>query len=210
MRLPRMLLHGGIGRAAQPSLSANCGNLRSSASSRHFARRERRAKFGRHCQLGGKRFPPNLNFRWHFFQRRGETETPLAFRSALLSLAHATYPRMEQMALDSLSLERLLSLAQEMSVSLPATKEDDLKSLKVARCIQAHFNLQQGPRVAACRGFLEDEDKPECQEPVQACTSFVRSPHGRDGAGQQRERERRSGTPPPSMWRFPVTCFKCS
>ncbi|CAN0236321.1 unnamed protein product [Lampetra fluviatilis] len=116
-----MLLHGGIGRAAQPSLSANCGNLRSSASSRHFARRERRAKFGRHCQLGGKRFPPNLNFRWHFFQ------------SALLSLAHATYPRMEQMALDSLSLERLLSLAQEMSVSLPATKEDDLKSLKQYR-----------------------------------------------------------------------------
>ncbi|CAM9861836.1 unnamed protein product [Lampetra planeri] len=86
---------------------------------------------------------------------------------------------MEQTVLDSLALGRLLSLVQEMGVSLPATKEDDLTSLKVARCIEAHFNLQQWPGVAAYTGFSEDDDKPERQEPVQACALFVRSPRGK-------------------------------
>ncbi|CAN0090048.1 unnamed protein product [Lampetra planeri] len=89
---------------------------------------------------------------------------------------------MEQRALDSLALERLLSLAEEMGVSLAATEEDELTSLKVAQCIQAHFNLQRWPGVAACVGFSKDE--PEHKEPVQACTSFVRSPRGKNGAGQ--------------------------
>ncbi|CAN0202662.1 unnamed protein product [Lampetra planeri] len=100
-------------------------------------------------------------------RRWGETETPLAFHSALLSLAHTAYPQMEQTVLDSLVLERLLSLAQEMSVSLAATEEDDLTSLKVARSIQAHFNLQRWPGVAACVGFSEDEDELEHQELMQ-------------------------------------------
>ncbi|CAN0032244.1 unnamed protein product [Lampetra planeri] len=108
---------------------------------------------------------------------------PLAFRSALLSLAHAAYPRMEQVALKSVVLERLLSLAQEMNVFLPATEEEDLTSLKVVRCIQAHFNLQWWAEVATCTGFLEYEDEPELQEPAQACTSLIWSPHERVGAG---------------------------
>ncbi|CAM9291465.1 unnamed protein product [Lampetra fluviatilis] len=40
------------------------------------------------------------------------------------------------------------------------------------------------PGVAACAVFSEDKDKPEHQEPEQACASFVGSPHGRDGVGQ--------------------------
>ncbi|CAM9350495.1 unnamed protein product [Lampetra planeri] len=77
---------------------------------------------------------------------------------------------MEQTALDSLTLKRLLSLAQELGIFLPAMEEDDLSSLKVDRCIQTHVSLQRWPGVAACVGFPENEDELELQEPKQACT----------------------------------------
>ncbi|CAN0416856.1 unnamed protein product [Lampetra fluviatilis] len=38
-------------------------------------------------------------------RRRGESETPLAFRSALLALARAAFPRMDHEAIDALVLE---------------------------------------------------------------------------------------------------------
>ncbi|CAN0416961.1 unnamed protein product [Lampetra fluviatilis] len=66
---------------------------------------------------------------------------------------------MEQTLLDSLALERLLSLAQELGIFLPITKEDDLLSLKVARCIQAHVSLQWWPRMAACMGFSDNTEE---------------------------------------------------
>ncbi|CAM9681838.1 unnamed protein product [Lampetra planeri] len=82
-------------------------------------------------------FDPPSNARRRFvLRRRGEAEMPLAFHSMLLALGHAAYPRMEHTA-----LERLLSLAQELGVSLPVMEEDDLSSLKVARCIQDHVDL---------------------------------------------------------------------
>ncbi|CAM9336749.1 unnamed protein product [Lampetra fluviatilis] len=58
-------------------------------------------------------FDPPSNVHQKFAtRRRGEIETPLTFCSVLISLAKATYPKMEQTGLDSLVLERLLPLAQ--------------------------------------------------------------------------------------------------
>ncbi|CAM9957960.1 unnamed protein product [Lampetra fluviatilis] len=49
-----------------------------------------------------------------FMERwRGETEMPLTFRSALLSLAQAAFPKMKAAGIDSLVLDRLLWLAQD-------------------------------------------------------------------------------------------------
>ncbi|CAM9386686.1 unnamed protein product [Lampetra planeri] len=45
-------------------------------------------------------------------RKRGATELPLAFHSALLALGRAAYPSMDQAALDSLALERLLMVAK--------------------------------------------------------------------------------------------------
>ncbi|CAN0273018.1 unnamed protein product [Lampetra planeri] len=46
---------------------------------------------------------------------------------------------MEQAVLNSLVLERMLSLAQEFNVFLPATEEDDLSSLKGMLCGQGEI-----------------------------------------------------------------------
>ncbi|CAM9364252.1 unnamed protein product [Lampetra planeri] len=79
-------------------------------------------------------FDPPYNARRRFLQwKRGEAETPLAFRSTLLALGQEAYPHMDWTALDSLAVERLLSLAQELGVVLTTTEDDELTSLKVAR-----------------------------------------------------------------------------
>ncbi|CAN0414182.1 unnamed protein product [Lampetra fluviatilis] len=83
-------------------------------------------------------FDPPSNVSQKFaMQRRGETEMPLAFHSALISLAQAAYPKIEQAGLDSLVLEHMLMLAQEWNVFLPTMKEDDLSSLKSTAPIKA-------------------------------------------------------------------------
>ncbi|CAM9553343.1 unnamed protein product [Lampetra planeri] len=60
---------------------------------------------------------------------------------SLLVLGRAAYPKMDGAALDSLTLERLLSLARELSVVLAIAEEADLSSLKAIQCIQAHLGL---------------------------------------------------------------------
>ncbi|CAM9377956.1 unnamed protein product [Lampetra planeri] len=85
-------------------------------------------------------------------RRQWEAETPLVFCSALLALGWAAYSNMDCAVLDSLALERLLSLARELSVVLAIAEESDNSSLKVAQGIQAH--LHQWPSVAECAGVL--------------------------------------------------------
>ncbi|CAN0395050.1 unnamed protein product [Lampetra planeri] len=115
----------------------------------------------------------------------GEADTPLAFRSALMSLATAAYPKMDHEGLDSMVLERMLSLAQELNVNLPATEEDDLSSLRVAWCLQAHFNLKRRASVAACAGPSELAGAPEGSEPSEACASLGGIGWRKDEAGRQ-------------------------
>ncbi|CAM9426453.1 unnamed protein product [Lampetra fluviatilis] len=76
--------------------------------------------------------------------------------------AKEAYPHMDRTALDSLAVEMLLSLAQELRVVLTITEDDELTSLKVARWIQAHKNMQQRPKVAAWTGDAETQG-PKCQ-----------------------------------------------
>ncbi|CAN0241593.1 unnamed protein product [Lampetra planeri] len=125
-----------------------------------------RATLPRACTQKAAIFEPPSNTHQRFMlRRRGEAKKPLAFHSTLLALGHVAYPHIEQTALDSLVLERLLSLAQKLGIFRPATEEDDLSSLKVARCIQVHVNLQRWPRVAACAGLQEDAEEPAPWKP---------------------------------------------
>ncbi|CAN0178297.1 unnamed protein product [Lampetra planeri] len=71
-------------------------------------------------------------------QRRGEAEMPLVYHSALMALGQVVYPCMDKTALDSLAMEKMLVLAQEMGVMLPIVEEEAQISLWVARCLQAH------------------------------------------------------------------------
>ncbi|XP_075928618.1 uncharacterized protein LOC142930365 [Petromyzon marinus] len=65
-------------------------------------------------------FDPPFNARRKFLKlRRREDETSLAYRSALMVLGQAAYPRMDPAAIHSLTMEKLLRLAQEKGVVLP-------------------------------------------------------------------------------------------
>ncbi|CAM9676094.1 unnamed protein product [Lampetra fluviatilis] len=88
-------------------------------------------------------YDPPPNVRHKFAARRSrQAETPLAFCSVLLVLAKAAFPKMDYAGVDSLVIERLLTLAKDLNIILPATEEDELLSFKAARCIQAHLLLK--------------------------------------------------------------------
>ncbi|XP_078474063.1 uncharacterized protein LOC144735528 [Lampetra planeri] len=94
-------------------------------------------------QQMGAIFAP-LSMKRHKFamRRQREAETPLAYRIALLSLAKSAYPKMDQVGWDGLVLDKMLPLARDLQVVLP-DMDDDLASLQVARCLQAHFHYAQ-------------------------------------------------------------------
>ncbi|CAN0179786.1 unnamed protein product [Lampetra planeri] len=63
-------------------------------------------------------FDPPSNVRHKFAVRmQGETGTPLSFRSVLLSLAQAAYPKMDQAALDSLVFKKSMSPCQPQKMT---------------------------------------------------------------------------------------------
>ncbi|CAM9532526.1 unnamed protein product [Lampetra planeri] len=153
-----------------------------------------------YTEMAGIFDPPSNVQRRFSMRRRGENETPLAYRSTLLALGHAAFPRMDRVALDSLTLERLLSLARELGVTLSVAEEDDPTSLQVARGIQAHLNLKDWPAVAA------SAMEPAVDE--QACTSSARGMEGRSGGlrSSAREWHPRLSQPPGRPYH---TCYRC-
>ncbi|CAN0173177.1 unnamed protein product [Lampetra planeri] len=62
-------------------------------------------------------------------------ESALGYHSALLAMAGVAYPHMDQNAMDSLVLQKLLSWARLLRVAMPAADDDDFTSLHAARCI---------------------------------------------------------------------------
>ncbi|CAM9704256.1 unnamed protein product [Lampetra planeri] len=60
-------------------------------------------------------YGPPSETRHRFANRRREAdETPLAYQSVWMALAHADYPRMDDVGLDSIVLEKMLLLAREL------------------------------------------------------------------------------------------------
>ncbi|CAM9283398.1 unnamed protein product [Lampetra fluviatilis] len=148
-------------------------------------------------------FDPPSNVQRRFRLRRwGENQTPLAYHSALLASGHAAFPLMDRVTLDSLALERLLSLAQELGIILAVTEEDDLTSLQVAHGIQAHFNLKEWPAVAA-----------SAMEPAvdkQACASFARGTEGRSAGLPPSTREWRPRLSQPPGRPYRTKCARAT
>ncbi|CAN0309399.1 unnamed protein product [Lampetra fluviatilis] len=96
---------------------------------------------------------PAINSNDRFATRRlVDAETPLVFSSVLISLAQAVYPKMDKDSLDTLVLDHMLGLARDLDRVLPASDEDDLTSLKVARCLQAYLHIKRHLTVVACMG----------------------------------------------------------
>ncbi|CAM9865655.1 unnamed protein product [Lampetra planeri] len=115
---------------------------------------------------------------------------------------------MDQAALDSLAVERLMALVQELGVVLTIVEEEALTSLRVARCIQAHKKLLQWPRVAALSGDTDGAEGPTVREMELALAMCDGGPHGKDARGQPLGWSQGVEKSPPS-WRPTGTCFRC-
>ncbi|CAN0182100.1 unnamed protein product [Lampetra planeri] len=149
--------------------------------------------------------PSNVEHRFAA-RRQGEAETPFAFRSALLKLAKAAFPRMDHDGLDSLVLEKLLVLARDFHTIIQAVDDDDLCPLKVARCIQAHLLLQTEKGLVACTTPC---DTPEETEPAQAYALAQGGGWRRDGMERRDDLQcQRRTSPRPG--RGLTVCFNCN
>ncbi|CAN0416798.1 unnamed protein product [Lampetra fluviatilis] len=98
--------------------------------------------------------PPDDRTRKCQHHRRGSTESPLAYRSALMALAVDAYPNVKREHLDPLVMERMLVLAREMDVVLPTCCHELKTSWWAARCLNAHENLKRWAQMAAWMGDL--------------------------------------------------------
>ncbi|CAM9954254.1 unnamed protein product [Lampetra planeri] len=99
--------------------------------------------------------------RHHFSERqRNSKESPLAFRSALLAMARAAYLRIDDEAIDALVLQKLLKLARELCIVIQAVDDENMCSLRAARCIHAHLLLHRDSTIAASASMSE----PACMD----------------------------------------------
>ncbi|XP_078721350.1 uncharacterized protein LOC144937779 [Lampetra fluviatilis] len=93
--------------------------------------------------LMAKVFGPPSTCRHQFYERRKMVgETTLAYRTALLALADAAFPRMDKEGKDTMVTEQLLALAHDLGVPINTADEMDICSLGVATGIHAHEVLK--------------------------------------------------------------------
>ncbi|CAM9774743.1 unnamed protein product [Lampetra fluviatilis] len=112
------------------------------------APKEKRATLHLALQLLSAVYGPPSDCRQLFHDRhRGTNESPLAFRTALLALAKAAFPRMDEEGVDAMVAEKLLLLADELDIAVLAQDDGEMSSLLVARHI--HGGLRSLRRKAA-------------------------------------------------------------
>ncbi|XP_075925358.1 uncharacterized protein LOC142928023 [Petromyzon marinus] len=167
--------------------------------------------------------PPSDTRRKFMQRRRGSSESPLAYRSALMALAVAAYPDVKQEVLDSLVMDRILALERDIGVVLPSCGHDVQMSRWAARCLHAHESLQHWSQMAAWAGDPARDGEPKGWSPTKVmdippehataegdlAAAVPRWGRGRDDPSQRW----RVGGPRPrevgSGWRAAVTCFRC-
>ncbi|CAM9861632.1 unnamed protein product [Lampetra planeri] len=152
--------------------------------------------------------PPSSAHLKFSLRRREEGEPPLDFRSSLLALARAAYPDPEGAALDSLALERLLSLARELRIALTIAAETHITLLRVAQNIQANLALRQSPGVAACAGVPVPvgAEAPQGEDVLPALAVGDRRGGGAGGRQPEQQWQARA---PRSQGSAPAACFRC-
>ncbi|CAM9875437.1 unnamed protein product [Lampetra planeri] len=155
--------------------------------------------------------PPSTCRHQFYARRKAATETALAYRTALLALADAAFPRMDEEGQDAMVLEQLLKLAQDLGVPINTADEIDISSLRVATSIQAHEALQRkqgvgcNAAVVAAPGLVVAE--PQVVSPREEAFATGRPGNWRPGARSPLRSGRKSEQPrsTPTL----VTCYNC-
>ncbi|CAN0429575.1 unnamed protein product [Lampetra fluviatilis] len=162
--------------------------------------------------LMAKVYGPPSACRLQFYERRkADTETALAYRTALLALADAAFPRMDEEGKDAMVLEQLLKLAQDLGVPINTADEVDICSLRVATSIQAHEVLKRKQGVvctaAAVSAPASVVIEPQVVRPREEAFAAARPGDWRSGGRSplRSTRKLEQPRPPTSL----VTCYNC-
>lgn len=151
-------------------------------------------------------YEPSSATRHQFYERRCRPkESPLAFRTALLAMAKAAYPRMDEEAIDALVLQKLMEMARGLRLVIQAVDDEDMCSLRAARSIHAHLMLDQDETITASAATSVPASRDNARSPDQVFTTFGVSPQrSPDRSGRRDDRERGRHFP-----RDDVTWFNC-
>ncbi|CAN0392045.1 unnamed protein product [Lampetra fluviatilis] len=149
--------------------------------------------------------PPSAT-RHQFYERRCKPrESPLAFRTALLAMARAAYPRMDDEAIDALVLQKLLEMARGLRLVIQAVDDEDMCSLRAARSIHAHLMLDQDETITASATTSVPASRDNARSPDRVFSTFSATPQrSPDRTSRRNDWER--GRPLPRGY---VTCFNC-
>ncbi|XP_078725340.1 uncharacterized protein LOC144942381 [Lampetra fluviatilis] len=144
--------------------------------------------------------------RHQFYERRCKPrESPLAFRTALLAMARAAYPRMDDEAIDALVLQKLLEMARGLRLVIQAVDDEDMCSLRAARSIHAHLMLDQDETITASATTSVPASRDNARSPDRVFSTFSATPQrSPDRTSRRNDWER--GRPFP---RGDATCFNC-
>ncbi|CAN0233119.1 unnamed protein product [Lampetra fluviatilis] len=154
--------------------------------------------------LMAKVYGPPSTCRHHFHARRkADMETALAYRTALLALADATFPRMDEEGQDAMVLEQLLKLAQDLGVPINTAEEVDISSLRVATSIQAHEVLQRKQGVV-CNAAVASAPGPVVTEPQVVSPREEAFTAGRPGDWRSARKLEQPRSPTTL-----ITCYNC-
>ncbi|CAN0021403.1 unnamed protein product [Lampetra fluviatilis] len=107
------------------------------------APKERRSTLQTAMQLLAAVYGPPSDCRQLFYDRqRGAKESPLAYRTSLLALAKAAFPRMDHEGIDVMVTEKILLLADDLDIVIVAQDDAEMCSLQAARLLHANLLSQ--------------------------------------------------------------------
>ncbi|CAN0371862.1 unnamed protein product [Lampetra fluviatilis] len=104
------------------------------------APKEKRSTLPKALQLLAGVYGPSAECREQFYERkRGEKESPLAYRTSLLALAKTAFPRMDDDGVDAMVTEKILLLADDLDIAVVAQEDAEMTSLQAARLLHANL-----------------------------------------------------------------------
>ncbi|CAN0111689.1 unnamed protein product [Lampetra planeri] len=104
------------------------------------APKEKRSTLPKALQLLAGVYGPSAECRERFYERkRGEKESPLAYRTSLLALAKTAFPRMDDDGVDAMVTEKILLLADDLDIAVVAQEDAEMTSLQAARLLHANL-----------------------------------------------------------------------
>ncbi|CAN0256575.1 unnamed protein product [Lampetra fluviatilis] len=175
------------------------------------AARSSRSTLQAALHLMAKVFGPPSTCRHQFYDRRKVAgETTLAYRTALLALADAAFPRMDKEGKDAMVTEQLLVLAHELGVPINVADEMEICSLAIATSIHAYEVLKRKPGVvckwpgnAALAATIAEPQPAAVQEQAFAAS---RPGEWRTGGRSPTRSPRKLEQPKPTTF---VVCYNC-